>query len=135
MEKEQTKNPVGKPPIIKNAEDLTNKINEYFKNPDYKTIVDKNGVETKVPIFTLCGLALKLGFESRQSIYDYEKNEKYSYIIKRARLFIENEYEKKLGDNNCTGIIFALKNMGWTDRTEIEQTNINKNPIPIEIIE
>lgn len=125
----------GRPPIFKTPEELQNKINEYFKNPDYRQVATKTGEVVDIPVYTICGLAYRLGFESRQSIYDYEKHGKFSYIIKRARLFIENEYEKKLCDNNCTGIIFALKNMGWTDKTEIEQTNINKNPIPIEIIE
>jgi len=69
---------------------------------------------------TISGLAYYLGFESRQSFYDYEKRPEFSYTIKRARLFIENEYEKLLISNNTTGAIFALKNFGWTDKSELD---------------
>jgi hypothetical protein len=73
---------------------------------------------------TITGLALSLGFESRQSIYDYEKDGRFSYIIKNARLRVEACYEGRLiYDNQPTGVIFALKNMGWKDRQEIDSTN------------
>lgn len=70
------------------------------------------------PILTITGLALVLGFESRQSLYDYEKMDGYSYIIKKARLRVENGYEKSLHKQTNSGAIFALKNMGWSDRVE-----------------
>lgn len=31
---------------------------------------------------------------------------------------VENGYESALRQNNATGSIFALKNMGWKDKTE-----------------
>ena len=71
---------------------------------------------------SISGLALHLGFESRQSFYDYEKNSKFSYSIKRARLTIENFYETKLTGNNVAGSIFALKNFGWKDKQDIEHS-------------
>lgn len=67
---------------------------------------------------TITGLAFFLGFESRQSFYDYEKREIYSYTVKRNRLRIESEYESRLSMHNPTGAIFALKNLGWSDRQE-----------------
>ena len=63
-----------------------------------------------------------LGFCDRQSLYDYEKREEFSCIIKSARLAVENDYELSLRSNSCTGAIFALKNMGWRDKTEVEQS-------------
>ena len=72
--------------------------------------------------YTITGLALALGFDSRQSIYDYEKRDEFSYIIKRAKLFVEMSYEDDLRTQYSSGSIFALKNMGWTDKSEIEQT-------------
>ena len=71
---------------------------------------------------TIPGLAYHLGFESRQSIYDYKEREQFSYSIKRAVLKIESVYAKKLSGQNVTGIIFALKNMGWKDKTETEHS-------------
>ena len=71
---------------------------------------------------TITGLAYHLGFESRQSFYDYEKNQDHSYTIKRARLAIEASYEGCLRGNNVAGPIFALKNLGWKDKQELEHT-------------
>ena len=110
MEDEKAK--VGGPPMFDTLEDLLDKINEYFSsiNP-----------ETEKP--TISGIAYHLGFASRQSFYDYEKNEKYSYTIKRTRLRIEIEYEKLLVTaKNIAGIIFWLKNAGWSDKQEIEHS-------------
>lgn len=111
----------GRPALFLDALSLQNKIDSYFDNPpDKKTIVVGNGT-IELPIYTICGLAYYLGFESRQSFYDYEQNKEFSYNIKRARLRIENNYEQNLQFNNATGSIFALKNMGWHDKTEVAQ--------------
>ena len=75
---------------------------------------------------TVSGLAFYLGFESRQSMYDYEKNDIFSYVIKRLRLFVEHCYESQLYTFNATGAIFALKNMGWKDKTETEVISTEK---------
>jgi len=100
---------VGKPPAFKTNEELIEKVEEYFN-----TTADKK--------VTITGIALFLGFMSRQSFYDYENKPEFAYTIKRTRLIIENGYESMLksGDNN-TGSIFALKNFGWTDRQDITQ--------------
>jgi len=71
---------------------------------------------------TITRLCYNLGFESRQSFYDYEKREQFSYIVKRLRLWIESGYEEALSNNSPTGAIFALKNMGWKDKSEVEQS-------------
>lgn len=72
-------------------------------------------------LITITGLALFLGFESRQSFYDYEEKPDFTYIIKVARLRVENQYELRLNNNpSPTGAIFALKNMGWKDKQETE---------------
>jgi hypothetical protein len=68
---------------------------------------------------TITGLALFLGFESRQSIYDYEKDGVFSYTIKKARLRVENHYENELLGVHTSGAIFALKNFGWADNQNV----------------
>jgi hypothetical protein len=66
---------------------------------------------------TVTGLTLFLGFSSRSSLDDYEKrSDEFSYIIKRAKLAVENSYEQ----SGQTIDIFALKNMGWKDKSEID---------------
>lgn len=70
---------------------------------------------------TWTGLALHLGFESRQSLQDYKDNEGFSYPIKKALMMIENKYEKALFKGNPGGPIFALKNFNWKDKQEVDQ--------------
>jgi hypothetical protein len=71
---------------------------------------------------TVTGLTLALGFADKSTLYDYSKNEKFSHSIKRALLIVENGYEQALRENAPTGSIFALKNMGWKDKSEVEQS-------------
>jgi len=103
----------GAPPIYKDPLDLEKKIIQYFDCEEER--------------FTITGLCLFCGFESRQSFYDYEKREEFSYIIKRSRTIIENMYEQKLQTNSPTGAIFALKNMGWDDKQQIEHSGTSIN--------
>lgn len=98
----------GRPRKYNTAEELQEAIDAYFE-------------ETKD--VTITGLALFLGFESRQSLYDYAEQEQFSYIIKRAKFKVEHAYELRLiNSSSPTGAIFALKNMGWKDKTEREIT-------------
>jgi len=76
---------------------------------------------------TITGLTLALGFADKSTLYDYAKKEQFSHPIKRAILIVENGYEKALRDNNATGSIFALKNMGWKDRQELDHTTNGKD--------
>lgn len=105
---------MGRPAVYTEPGDLQAAVEEYFA-----------GIEDGKP--TITGLAYHLGFESRQSFYDYEKNSDFSYIIKRARLRVEVGYEESLRTNNPTGSIFALKNMGWKDKTETGFTDKDGN--------
>ncbi len=36
--------------------------------------------------------------------------------VRKAKLLVENQYERKLDGGKPAGAIFALKNMGWSDR-------------------
>lgn len=100
-------NIIGRPAVFTNPGDLQASVEEYFAQDGKKTIT---------------GLAYHLGFESRQSFYDYEEKADFSYIIKRARLKIETGYEENLQGTAPTGSIFALKNMGWKDKNEVEHS-------------
>lgn len=110
---------VGRPPLFTFEEDCQKMIDRYFSENKTKP--------------TITGLALYMGFASRQSFYDYEKSGEFSYTIKRARLRIENKYEEALHGTSPTGAIFALKNFGWTDKQEIEQkTTLKDERIDLE---
>lgn len=115
----------GQPPIYSTPDDLQNQIEEYFATGVKKKTILIGKAPKQIPIVievpTITGLCIFLGFASRQSFYDYEEREGFSYTIKRARLFIENEYEEMLQTGNTTGAIFALKNFGWIDKQDINQ--------------
>lgn len=104
----------GRPALYPEPGKLQADIEEYFAQDGKKTIT---------------GLAYHLGFESRQSFYDYEDRPGFSYIIKRARLKVENGYEENLLGTTPTGSIFALKNMGWKDRTEVAPVDPDGNAL------
>lgn len=112
---------VGRPAKFDNAEEMQESIDSFFANPPTRTVV-AGGESYEMPAVTITGLAIHLGFESRQSIYDYAKDERFSYTIKRALMMVENAYEQNLQSPNCTGSIFALKNMGWKDKQELEHS-------------
>lgn len=96
----------GRPPKYGSAKELAAAVDEYLEGAEVKTVT---------------GLAIALGFESRQSLYDYEKREEFSYIIRRAKLFVENYYELQLlTSNSATGPKFALQQMGWSDKRELD---------------
>jgi hypothetical protein len=116
----------GRPPTYSSVQEIDKAIQDYFENGiKIKTVIigkAPNQTAIEVPVPTITGLVLHLGFESRQSFYDYEEKPEFSYTIKRARTLIEKEYEEMLQIGNTTGAIFALKNMGWKDKSEVEQS-------------
>lgn len=111
----------GRPRIYQSPEEFEAKVIEFFDNPPMrKIVVGFNMID--VPSLTITNLALHLGFSSRGTLYEYEKRDEYSDIIKRAMLVCESSYEDNLSSGQCAGSIFALKNMGWSDRQEIEHS-------------
>ena len=95
-------------PLKFTVEEVENMIDTYFN-------------DTPMKQWTVTGLALLFG--SRQLLDDYQKRKPYSAMITRAKLTVENKYELMLDSRSTTGAIFALKNFGWVDKTEIESTN------------
>jgi hypothetical protein len=130
----------GRPSLYNTVEELQKQIDIYFdeicgtfpiKDKDDNILTDKQGR----PVFdvvppTVCRLAFHLGYASRQSIYDLEKrSDAFSYTIKRALLRCEMFAEEQLYSGRPVGAIFALKNRGWSDKSEIDITskNVNQN--------
>lgn len=104
---------MGRPLKFESVEEVQAKIDEFFKI----TPIDEQ---------TITGLALHLG-TYRSVLMDYEtgkhdSDQDFSNAIKKAKARIANEYEKRLIKRGNAGDIFALKNFGWTDKQEIEQT-------------
>lgn len=97
----------GRPKKFKNVKELEKLIEAYFadckENKKHETIT---------------GLALWLD-TTRETLMDYQKDDKFSDTIKKAKLRIENAYENRLIDRGNGGDIFALKQFGWSDRQDV----------------
>jgi hypothetical protein len=135
--------------LFDNIKALTDLIDAYFeyiegkyhleKKPPKKP-ADQTDTEQKVwdrepEPATITGLALFLGFNSKDEFNTYESKGKYASAIKRARLRVETTYEKKLHYQSPTGAIFALKSMGWNEKPEaIKPADKIKN-IKVKIID
>jgi hypothetical protein len=120
----------GHPRVIKDVNELVELINSYYNSILIEGVEDKEGGKTNfLHRPTITGLALHLGYSTRQSIYDNQKIPEYSYILKTAITFIEKYHEESLDSKNVTGHIFALKNMGWKDKSEVETTLKTEQPL------
>ena len=123
----------GRPPFYTTVEELQAKIDEYFDSckPTYierngELVLDKNNhpiIESMNPP-TVTGLAFALGFTSRQALINYQEREPFVDTVTRAKLRIEKFVEGKLFDPAIRpqGPIFALKNLGWRDASEVAVT-------------
>jgi len=100
--------PGGRPPKWTSVDQITGLIDKYFA----KTPEDE---------WTVTGLALALD-TTRDVLIDYQEKDEFSYTIKKAKEMVHNAYEKDLRKKGRSGDIFALKNFGWKDKQEIDQT-------------
>lgn len=127
---EHMKRQIGRNPALKDAIDKIDRLRagetiDEFKNGPARFFNTPEELGVLIEAYfenppanrpTMSGLAYHLGFASRQSLYDYEKDSRFAYQIKRARLLLESFYESNLHTKVSTGSIFALKNMGWADQ-------------------
>ena len=105
---------IGRSLKFKSARDLQKRIDAYFAECE----------KTGEPL-TVTGLALALD-TSRETLLNYQKRDGYGDIVRRAKMRIENAYEKRLIARGNGGDVFALKNFGWRDKAERE-IEINGN--------
>jgi hypothetical protein len=96
-------------------------IDAFFKEMD----------EIKRP-YTVTGLALALGFTSRQAILNYEDKPNFVDTLKKAKLKIEHYNEYKLYDKGTptAGVIFNLaNNYNRQNKQTIDQTVREMDPL------
>ena len=101
----------GRPPKYETADEMRPVVEEFI-----------NDVRAGKIVATITGFCLALGFESKDTLYNYRDRPEFSYLIKTGLLIVENKYEEAMREPNATGSIFVLKNMGWKDRTEHDHT-------------
>lgn len=111
----------GRPLKYQTLKELETLIEAYFK------LCKKNIIP-----YTITGLGLAIGL-SRQQIIEYSNRDEFHDAIKEAKQRIENDYEISLRMRGSAGDIFGLKNFGWRDKQEVEQTGKDGGPIEHKI--
>lgn len=111
----------GRPLKCKTVEELKNAIDQYFKDCEGEMLKDANDSlvldKHTNPIFvnqkppTVTGLALTLGFNSRQALLNYQAKKQFNDTITRAKSRCEEYAESRLFDcDGSNGAKFSLTN-------------------------
>jgi hypothetical protein len=144
----EEKHPGGRPPFYNSVEEIQEMIDKYFEECDGKPFLDKDGnpvrnkdgkiIRDDRRPYTITGLALALGFNSRQALLNYQAKEEYHDTIVRAKARVERYAEERLYDNNgANGAKFSLANnfKGWSEKQQIEGSINTKQEITVELID
>lgn len=111
------------------AVEMSEAIDKYFEDCEGHPLTDKDGTVATdkygVPIIvgahppTVTGLALWLGFKTRQSLLDYQsRNKAFNDVLTRAKSRCEEYAERRLYDRDgVNGAKFSLKNnfKNWSE--------------------
>lgn len=111
----------GRKKMFNSPEEMQAKIDAYFKDCEGQVLTDKEGepilnkfdepIMVGAKPLTVTGLALALGFTTRQSLLNYQGRGEFRAIIESAKLRIENYAETRLFDRDgCNGARFNLQN-------------------------
>lgn len=127
------KNPGGAPPKYRSVKAMQEKIDAYFEACKGEPFRYKNGEpmrnkngqiiydDRRPP--TVTGLALALGFTSRQALLNYQNKKEFVDTVTRAKARCEQYAEERLYDKDGSGgAQFSLRaNFGWQDKPEQQQ--------------
>ena len=108
-------------------------VDAYFADCEGRPLTDENGNivlnKNGTPVIvgahppTVTGLALWLGFKTRQSLLNYQhRSERYNEIITAAKSKCEEYAESRLYDRDgVSGAKFSLKNnfKGWSESPNV----------------
>ncbi len=129
----------GRPPKYKNKEEIEEKIEQYFKDCEGHPLTDEDGkqiynkygypvIVDKKPL-TVTGLALALGFTTRQALLNYQGKKEFVDTITRAKSRVEQYAEERLFDKDgSSGAQFSLRNnfKGWNEEQKENQDALEK---------
>lgn len=117
--------------------ELADLIESYFKPYELADQVQTTDAKKQTQHFdpmTMSGLAYHLGFDSLASYEAYEAKAKYAHHLKRAKLRIIAEYEKKLHVQSSTGAIFILRILGYGGPTAANTDTDAEGNFKVEIV-
>jgi len=133
------KNKGGRPPRFKSASEIQVLVDEYFKKCEGTFLEDEDGnyvlnnkgypikIDFKRP--GIVGLALYLGFNSRQSLLNYQAKPEFLDVITRARSRCEEYIEscELFSRDGARGAEFWLRAVAkWDDRPPDDETEKEK---------
>jgi len=129
---------MGMTPKYSDPDEMQYVIDAYFKecagvlvkDEDGNIITDKYGKEMYIKSHppTVTGMALALGFTSRQALINYQAKKAFVDTVTRAKTRIEAYTEERLFDRDgVQGAKFSLANnfKGWSEKTDVNM-NISK---------
>lgn len=116
---------MARPKVYKSAKQMEKAIDQYFLDCQGKPLLDDEGniltdkrgnpvlIGARAP--TVTGLALALGFNSRQTLLNYQAQKEFMDTITRAKTRCEEYAESRLYTRDgARGAEFSLKyNFGW----------------------
>lgn len=120
----------GQKPKYESPEEMQAVIDEYFKSCEGRVLTNAEGTpmlnKYGMPIIygekplTMSGLALALGFTSRQTLIDYKAKPEFADTVTRAKQRVEEYVEGRLFDKDgSAGAKFSLENnFGWASKQE-----------------
>ncbi|GAA4093273.1 terminase small subunit [Mucilaginibacter panaciglaebae] len=111
-----------------NRASLNRLIDEYFER-------SKNDTDNTAEPITVTGLALYLGFTSKDAFDEYEQIGYHKVFIQRARFRVMAYYESRLHYPAPTGAMFALKSMGWADKFKASKVGGKAKLLTVKLIE
>lgn len=136
----------GRPPYFRSKEEIEENIEEYFRScegeilrgADGEPILTKYGepIAVKVRPPTVTGLALALGFTSRQALLNYQAKREFVDTVTRAKSRVEQYTEERLFDKDgAVGAKFSLSNNfeGWRERPEVNVDVCSDVTINVEL--
>ncbi len=138
----------GRPPFYNTKEEMQEKIDAYFEeckgryleDADGQPVRDKYGYPVIIDArpLTITGLALALGFNSRQALLNYQAKDEFHDTILRAKAKVECYAEERLFDKDgANGAKFSLANNfeGWKEKQQIEAAVNSEMTINIELVD
>lgn len=142
---------MGMTPKYTSVEEIESKIEQYFEDCKGYPLTDNEGNQIfnkfGLPVFidvhppTVTGLALALGFTSRQALLNYQAKLEFVDTITHAKARVEQYAEERLFDRDgSNGAQFSLRNnfKGWdadkknNDSGDGKITIVNNIPRPEE---
>lgn len=120
---------VGRPPKYTSKEEIEGLIEDYFNSCKGELLKDNEGepilnkwgnpviINQRPP--TVTGLALALGFSTRQGLLNYQGKKEFLDTITRAKAMVEQYTEERLFDRDgVNGARFSLTNnfSGWGEK-------------------